>query len=290
MSGCAEDKFFLSTFILKNDLYIQIKYGDKMNNYDIDLPGGEPAVLLIHGLTGNPYEMKFLAEKMNKAGFTVSAPCLPGHSQTLEKLKDTCWQNWYERVRERYLELKQNHLKVGIAGLCMGAVLALELSFEFKDIPAVSLMSTTLFYDGWTIPWYSFLIPLAYYTPIKYMYSFSERPPYGIKNDRLRKIVQSNTATLVYDEVPGVVMDQNFRLISRVKKHMPRIKTPLLLIHAYEDDTASVKNADYVENHVGSTEIRKVLLQNSYHMVTIDNDRMLVAQENIDFFRAKLNG
>ncbi|MEN6567008.1 MAG: alpha/beta fold hydrolase [Veillonellales bacterium] len=260
-----------------------------MNKYDIDLPGGEQAVLLIHGLTGNPYEMKFLAEKLNKAGFTVSAPCLPGHNQTIEALKNTRWQNWYDRVRERYLGLKQSHHKVGIAGLCMGAVLALELSFEFKEIPAVSLMSTTLFYDGWTIPWYSFLIPLAYYTPVKYIYSFSERPPYGIKNDRLRKIVQKNTATLVYDEVPGVVMDQNFRLISRVKKHMPCIRTPLLLIHANEDDTASVKNADYVQTHVGSTEIRKVLLQNSYHMVTIDNDRMLVAQENIDFFGAKMN-
>lgn len=258
-----------------------------MNQHDIELSGGEQAVLLIHGLTGNPYEMKFLAEKLNKAGFTVSVPCLPGHSETVADLKKTCWQDWYSRARERYLELKQTHSSVGVAGLCMGAVLALELAYEFPEIPAVSLMSTTLFYDGWTIPWYSFLIPLAYYTPLKHLYSFSERPPFGIKNERLRKLVLHNTGTLVYDEVPGVVMDQNFRLISQVKQHIPHIKTPLLLLHAHEDDTASVKNAEYVERHVGSTSIRKVLLEDSYHMITIDNDRALVAQENVAFFSGK---
>jgi carboxylesterase len=259
-----------------------------MNQHDIELPGGEQTVLLIHGLTGNPFEMKFLAEKLNKAGFTVSAPCLPGHSQTLADLKRTHWQDWYGRARERYLELKQQHGQVGVAGLCMGAVVALELAAEFPEIPAVSLMSTTLFYDGWTIPWYSFLIPLAYYTPAKYFYSFTERPPYGIKNERLRKLVLQNTATLVYDEVPGVVMDQNFRLINKVKQHLPQIKTPLLLLHAREDDTASIKNAEYVEKHVASTSIRKVVLENSYHMITIDNDRALVAQENIVFFSEKI--
>lgn len=259
-----------------------------MNQYDIELSGGEEAVLLIHGLTGNPYEMKFLAEKLNKAGFTVSAPCLPGHSETLARLKQTKWQDWYGRARERYLELKQKHHKVGVAGLCMGAVLSLELAHEFKEIPAVSLMSTTLFYDGWTIPWYSFLIPLAYYTPLKYYYSFTERPPYGIKNERLRKLVASNTKTLVYDEVPGVVMNQNFQLINQVKRHLPGLKAPLLLLHAMEDDTASIKNAEYVENHAGSDRIRKVLLHDSYHMITIDNDRALVAQENIAFFKENM--
>ena len=233
--------------------------------------------------------MKFLAEKLNKAGFTVSVPCLPGHSETVAELKRTHWQDWYGRARERYLELKQQHQHVGVAGLCMGAVVALELAYEFPEIPAASLMSTTLFYDGWTIPWYSFLIPLAYYTPVKYFYSFTERSPYGIKNERLRKLVLQNTASLVYDEVPGLVMSQNFRLINQVKRHIAKIKTPLLLIHALEDDTASVKNAEYVEQHVGSTSIRKILLENSYHMITIDNDRALVAQENIAFFSAKLS-
>ncbi len=259
-----------------------------MNQYDIELSGGEEAILLIHGLTGNPYEMKFLAEKLNKAGFTVAAPCLPGHSQTLADLKKTHWQDWYGRARESYLQLKKTHCKVGIGGLCMGAVLALELAYEFEEIPAISLMSTTLFYDGWTIPWYSFLISLAYYTPLKYFYSFTERPPYGIKNERLRKIVMNNTKTLVYDEVPGSVMGQNFQLINQGKQHLPQIKTPLLLLHAREDDTASLKNAEYVEQNVGSTDIRKVVLANSYHMITIDNDRNLVAQENIAFFKEKM--
>ncbi|MDU2065905.1 MAG: alpha/beta fold hydrolase [Sporomusaceae bacterium] len=259
-----------------------------MSKYEIELTGGEQAVLLLHGLTGNPFEMKFLADKLHKKGFSVYAPCLPGHNETIEVLKQTPWQEWYRGAREAYLHLKETHEQVGVAGLCMGAVLALELAAEFPEIPAVSLMSTTLFYDGWTIPWYSFLIPLVYCTPLKYFYSFTERPPYGIKNDRLRSIVLKNASEMVYDRVPGLAMDQNFRLINHVKSHLQAVTAPILLLHAREDDTASLKNAEYVEQHVGSTSIRKVILEESYHMITVDTDRHLVAKENIEFFTTYL--
>lgn len=259
-----------------------------VNKHDISLQGNNgSAVLLLHGLTGSPYELKFLAEKLSKAGFTVVAPCLPGHGETLESLKQTSWQDWYEEAKKSFLELRKDFEHVGVGGLCMGTLLALELGFEFPEVAGLSLMSTTFFYDGWTIPWYSFLIPLAYYTPVQYFYSFTERPPYGIKNERLRRIVINSTKndSIAYDRVPGVCMKQNFRLTKHVSKHLPAIHAPLLLIHALEDDTASVKNVEYVQQRIGSNNIRKVLLEDSYHMITIDNQRALVAEENLNFFK-----
>ena len=50
---------------------------------------------------------------------------------------------------------------------------------------------------------------------------------------------------------------------------------------------ASVKNADYVERHIGSAEVRKVIIPDSYHMLTLDNQKELVAEETIRFFREK---
>ena len=151
-------------------------------------------------------------------------------------------------------------------------------------------MSTTFNYDGWGLPWYSFLLTLNYYTPVRYFYSYTEREPYGIKNERLRRIVAKGTKenTIAYDEVPGVSIRELFKLAKVVKRELPQIKTPALILHSSEDDTASVKNADYLERYIGADYVHKVLLTDCYHMITIDNQKDRVAEEIIAFIKRDL--
>ncbi len=258
-----------------------------MKKSDIYLPGGANAVLLIHGLTGSPYEMKYLAEQLNRSGYTVSVPCLAGHDTSLADLKQKKWQDWYATVKQAFLELKEHHSHLYIAGLCMGAVLTLQLSHEMgPSVAAIGLFSTTLIYDGWGLPWYKFLAPLTYYTPIRYFYDYPECEPYGIKNKRLRAIVAKGLKdnSVAYDKVPGVSMCESFRLVKNVKKNIRSITTPTLIIHSLEDDTASVNNANYIERQIGSSSVRKVIINDCYHMITIDNQREQVAHETISFF------
>lgn len=261
-------------------------------SYDgIDFPGGAETVLLIHGLTGGPYELKYLAKKLNKAGYTVKVPLLAGHGTTLADLKQTCWQDWYDSVKRAVLQLEAEDRTIYIGGLCMGAVMALHTAFDFKQkIRGVIAMSTTLNYDGWGLPWYSFLLALNYYTPVRNFYSYTEREPYGIKNERLRRIVAKGTKenTIAYDEFPGVSIRELFRLAKTVKRELPQIKTPILILHSSEDDTASVKNADYLERYIGADYVHKVLLTDCYHMITIDNQKDRVAEEIIAFIKRDL--
>jgi len=259
-----------------------------MSYEGIDLSGGEKTVVLIHGLTGGPFELNYLAKKLNKAGFTVKVPLLAGHGTTLEELKKTRWQDWYDSIKKVVLELEAEGRPIYVGGLCMGAVLALHAAFDLKEkICGVVAMSTTLRYDGWSIPWYSFLLALNYYTPARYLYSYPEREPYGIKNERLRRIVVKGMKdnTIAYDRVPGVSIRELYKLANTVKKELPQIKTPTLILHSREDDTASLKNADYIERHTGASYVRKVLLTDCYHMITIDNQKELVAEELNSFFK-----
>jgi carboxylesterase len=76
------------------------------------------------------------------------------------------------------------------------------------------------------------------------------------------------------------------RMIASVKKSMHKITAPAIIIHAEEDDVASPRNARYVAEHIGSKHVKSVMLHNSYHMITVDNDRELVASETIAFFNA----
>jgi carboxylesterase len=258
-----------------------------MTDHKIDLRGGNHSVLLIHGLTGSPFEMKYLARKLNKAEFTVKGPCLEGHCTSLKNLSKTKWEDWYGSVRESFTELKKSSDTVSVVGLCMGALLSLHLAYEFgSEVAAVSLISTTLFYDGWSLPWFKFLLPVAYYAPFRFIYSYSETEPYGIKNNLLRERIVNlmKNDSIAYTKTPATSMRELFKLIREVKKELPTIKTPVLILHSSEDDLTSIKNPDYVEAKIGSKIIRKIILDDSYHMMTIDNQKDRVAEETIRFF------
>ncbi|TAN41857.1 MAG: alpha/beta fold hydrolase [Nitrospirae bacterium] len=253
----------------------------------IDLKGGDDAVLLIHGLTGSPFELKNLARHLNRAGYTVKGPCLAGHGTSIDDLLKTRWQDWYATVREEFDLLKKGHRNVFAAGLCMGALFSLYLAYEVKeDLSAIAMLSTTLSYDGWSLPWYKFLLPVSYYPPLKYFYSYEEREPYGIKDERMRKHIAAalQDNIIAYSKFPSRAMHELFKHIGAVKKIIPEVKTPTLLLHALEDDIASTKNADYVERHIGSSDVRKIFLDNSYHMLTLDFQKDEVAAQTIRFF------
>lgn len=257
----------------------------------ISLSGGEHAVLLVHGLTGSPQELRFLAKRLNQAGYTVQVPYLAGHGTDLKDLMKTTWQDWHASMRDVFCSLAKTYSTVSVAGLCMGAVIALHLAHEFPEkIPAVALLSTTLFYDGWTVPWYTFLLPYAYYTPLRYFYTYPETEPYGVKNEKIRQRIKKSLdeEAGAYAKFPLSSMAEHLRMNRYVRKLMPAIMTPALIIHSHEDDMASVKNAEYLQQHLGSTVVRTVLLDDCYHMITVDNQREQVAQELIDFLNARL--
>ncbi|OGL53316.1 MAG: hypothetical protein A3G31_07335 [Candidatus Schekmanbacteria bacterium RIFCSPLOWO2_12_FULL_38_15] len=257
------------------------------NTDDINLNGGENAVLLIHGLSGSPFEMNYLAKKLHKEGFSVSVPCLAGHGSSLSDLSNASWKDWHKSILNTFHILKETHDKVFVSGLCMGAVLALYTACELgSEVSAISLMSTTLFYDGWSIPWYRIFIPLAYYTPLRYFYSYREKEPYGIKNALLRKHVVRlmNEKNIAHTKIPFKCFYELLEFSKMVRKLLPKIEIPTLILHSLEDDVASIRNADFVEKNIGSDRVRKILIDDCYHMITVDNKRELVSQETINFF------
>jgi carboxylesterase len=262
-----------------------------MNKLDIQMPGGENAVLLIHGLTGSPYELMYMAKRLNKEGFSVMVPCLSGHGTSADDLIKTGWKDWYQTVEEAFAELKRNHYKVSVSGLCMGAVLALKLAADVgDDVVGISLMSTTLFYDGWNVPWFKFLINLLYFTPFRNIASYQEREPFGIKNERLRRLMvnamKSDSGAL--SNFPCTGMYEQLKLVKVVRKEMNKITSPTQIIHSIEDDVASLRNVDYIEKHISSKHIDKVLLDNCYHMIPFDNQRELAADQMIGFFKRNI--
>src|SRR5512135_1188582 len=89
-------------------------------------PRPQHAALLVHGLAGSPQEMRSLTKRLEEEGYAVHAPLLPGHGTSPRDLARTTWQDWYQPVREVFLQLASQYRTVSVAGLCMGSLLALK--------------------------------------------------------------------------------------------------------------------------------------------------------------------
>ena len=249
----------------------------------------DKGVLLIHGLTGAPVEMRFVGKMLNKLGFTVLAPRLAGHCQDAASLEKTTYEDWIDSLRDPLYQLKSEVRQVYTAGICVGGALGLMLAHqEVGKVEKSVIYSPTLNYDGWN---QSILHRIGAHliNPLKRMkrwhhLSFDERPPYGIKDERMRRfLLEGASLKGVLPAFPVIALYENFRLNGMLRKTLPTMDVPTLLLHAREDDVSSPRNARRIQKlHGGSCDL--VYMEDSYHMIHVDRERDRVAQLTASFF------
>lgn len=270
-----------------------------VKNYNFLLKGTNgKAVLLIHGITGTPSEMRYLGKGLNKAGFTVFCNTLPHHCATLGELKKVTWQEIVDACARDFKELRREYKEVFVAGLSMGALVSIHLAYKFpSEVSGIGALAPTIYYDGWAVHKGKIFMNLAWHIPfLRDTINIRESWPYGLKDESLRESIgrfyKDADAGKYYNKVllfgspffPLVNLYQHHLLTKVVKKEMSRVKTPIVIIHAKEDDMTSPRNARYVFDRIGSSDKSLVILENSYHMVTIDKDKDRVIQELAGFF------
>jgi carboxylesterase len=250
--------------------------------------GGRLGFLLIHGLGGTPMEMRFVAQGLARAGYTVHVPQLAGHCGTADELKATGWQDWCATVEEEHDRLKQTCDHIVVGGLSMGAILAVHHAARHPDdVFALALYAPTLQLDGWGIPWYGRLFDLVHQKWFADLFEFAERDPWGIKDRRLRELVK--TAILSGDSskagiaaLPGGMMLELRWLVEDTKRRVGDVRQPTLVVHPREDDRASLSNMKYLQSNLAGL-VETVVLDDSYHIVTLDRQRHVVVDRTLDF-------
>ncbi|UXH79230.1 alpha/beta hydrolase [Roseateles amylovorans] len=254
-----------------------------------------PAVLLLHGLCANPLELMPLARTLREAGYLVEAPALPGYGVAVERggrrAPVARFEDWVALATAHFDVLAARHELVAIGGLSMGSVLALALAMK-RPAAALMLLSTSLHFDGWNVSPWRRLLPLAYVRPLRQWLSFRERPPYGIKNERLRAwvaqaMVSEHVSAAGADQLSAASLYQASRMIRTVRAGLPSITAPTLVLHASEDDVSGPRSVLELQQRLGSTpEVH--WFHHSYHMLTLDNERSAVTQTARDFLRSRL--
>lgn len=231
--------------------------------------GGPVGVLLLHGFTGSPRSMVPWGEYLADAGLTVRVPRLPGHGTRWQDMNVTTWEDWYAEAERAFRELRERTEQAFIMGLSMGGSLTLRLAeTQGDDVAGIVLVNPAVHSerpDRFLLPVIHRLIP-----------SFP-----GISNDIKKPGVDEGA----YDRIPLRAAYSLTKLWSAVKDDIARIDQPLLLFHSAVDHVVEPSNSEWILSHVTSGDVTEVVLQDSFHVATLDNDAPAIYEGSLDFVR-----
>ncbi|MFI6206539.1 alpha/beta hydrolase [Streptomyces sp. NPDC051041] len=229
--------------------------------------GGEVGVLLCHGFTGSPQSLRPWAQYLAEHGLTVALPLLPGHGTRWEDMQLTGWQDWYAEVDRELRALRARCTRVFVAGLSMGGALALRLAARHGDaVAGVVVVNPANKVHGLS----AYALPLARHVV---------RTSKGIASD----IAKPSSREIGYDRVPLHAAHSLRAFFRIVDRELPRVTQPLLLLRSPQDHVVPPADSARVLGRVSSTDVREVLLEQSYHVATLDHDADRIFEESLAF-------
>jgi carboxylesterase len=240
--------------------------------------------ILIPGLNGSGLELGQLPRFLEAAGHDVLIPEIPGFLFGAPASKFTSWVQELHQIIDKQ---KETYATVNLVGISMGATLATLASSQRTDISSLVLMSPVLKYDGWSVPFYRPILDFFYFLGAR-NWEYSEREPFGVKNIDLRRRISEKFKTSKVSEVGAASISARHLheakgLMASAKNSLHQVSCRLLVIQSVEDDTCSVWSASEILENCRSELRRVIWLGNSYHIVTIDNEREIVLNEVLNF-------
>jgi esterase/lipase len=235
-------------------------------------PDGRTGVLLVHGFTGTPMSMRPWGEYLAAEGFAVRCPLLPGHGTRWQDCNTSTHDQWTTTVEDAFDRLSADCDRVFVAGLSMGGTLATRLAeVRSDDVAGLLLVNPALFtrrLDAKLLPLIARLTPS--WAPIA------------------SDIKKPGSTELAYDRLPTRAALALRRLWAAVRADLGRVQAPLLVFRSTVDHVVEPASARVLLAGVASTDVTEVLLEDSYHVATLDNDAPRVFAGSVDWIRDRV--
>ncbi len=249
-----------------------------MNRREI-IPNAEPfffagnkiGCLLVHGFTGAPTEMLPLGEYLGEKGYSVLGVRLSGHGTNLDAMARSRWQDWAASVEDGWHQLKSITNQIFVIGLSMGGVLSLISAQKFSP-QGIVLMSTPVYLPNKFVENYPGLVKLV-----------SKFYPYIKKGEGNWVNKEAAQRHISYTANPLRSTLELKKLIKRMRRTIPAIKCPTMVMHSRDDNYVSPDHAEILFEALKTEEKEIFWIKDSDHVITRDGDPLIVFDQ-IDKF------
>jgi carboxylesterase len=221
------------------------------------LEGGRQGVLLIHGFTGTPAQMRPLGEALHGEGYTVLGVLLPGHGTSIEDMERQKWSDWLRAARDAFNRLAGRCDEIFVAGLSMGGILALILAEELPVRAAASIASPLRLQSR-----------AAYFSFLAWPFMRAHTWPKSAPSEPGSGESEYNVG---YDAAPLRKIPDLLRLVRIAEDGLGRIKCPLLIVQPMLDRTVRLDSPELIYNGAVNAQHKEILrLENSKHVCTVE--------------------
>ncbi len=228
-------------------------------------------VLLVHGWTSTPYEMRALGEYLNKKGYSVYAPLLSGHGTKPEDLKDVKWEDWEKDILDAYDFLKKTSQDIFAVGMSFGGTLTLLLASQ-KRVVGLILMSTP----------YKMRYEKIIEKVVKVIAPFKK-----FKDKSYPKILGNDemclTQVISYQKYPINSLYEAQKAIKSSLMSLNKINNPVMIIQSRDDHVISRNSMEIFEKKLKSDFIRKRKIKNAYHNFIGDTKNNYIFKDIVEF-------
>ena len=194
-------------------------------------PGATVAVLLVHGFTATPWEMRPLAECLAAAGMASLAVRLPGHGTSPEDLAGRRWEEWLDATLAGHQILSKDFQSIYGMGVSTGCLLLLAMA-EAKALNGLVLFS----------PYLRVLHRLAPYAGwLRWI------RPYQVK------ATEDALDEHYYNRRPLAGIHQINRLVKTLRSQLSCIACPVLAFNGEGDQTVDIDSGRRLVGLLGSS-------------------------------------
>lgn len=242
--------------------------------HDLSCDGKTPAVLLLHGFGGSPWDMQPLFVELQSRGIACRVPCLPGHGESVRSMAMVTEKDWQETSRRVYREMKGRYGTVYVGGFSMGGALALLLAAEENVERIVLLAPYFQVSSRWNIMGSpeSWAARLARFLPfIRKLKTGQIYDPEGLTRYRAyQHVALSSVAPLD-------------RMGRKAQEAASRVSSAVLWFHSGVDLVADPELSRRIFDKLPNPQKTFVSLSRSNHVLTYDFEREQVIRSAADF-------
>lgn len=226
--------------------------------------------LIIHGYTGGPYEVKPLAQYLQKkTNWHVSVPVLPGHGEELS-LKDITYDAWIETAEEELKKMIEKCEEVYVIGFSMGGMIAAYLAAHY-EVDRLVLLATA-----------------RKYICFKHLSSYIGK----LLGDRFRgKLDEDKLYTHYKSKIKMVPFRANLefmRLVNETKQYLSNVQSPVLIAQGQKDMIVPARSAYYLDKEIGSDHKEVILFEQSKHLICLGNDKKILNKKILTFLTQEI--